>query len=245
MAKQTGLGDNLYVDGYDLSGDINAVDKVSGGNRPLNMTGIDKSAIERLGGEREGVIDLTALFNDAASHSHLRLGLLPTTDVIMTYCRGTAIGSSAASMVGKQVNYDPAIAQDGMLTLKVGALSNAWGLEWGNLLTAGKRVDTTATNGASFDQTVVSTAFGWTAYLHVFALTGTNVVITVQDSADNASFANITGGAFTSATGVTTQRLTAGATDTVRRYVRAITSGTFTSATFAVMFVRNATATVY
>jgi hypothetical protein len=30
MAKQSGLGDNLYVAGYDLSGDIGSLETISG-----------------------------------------------------------------------------------------------------------------------------------------------------------------------------------------------------------------------
>ena len=36
-------------------------------------------------------------------------------------------------------------------------------------------------------------SFGVQAYLQVFSFTGTDVTITIQDSADNSSFANITG----------------------------------------------------
>jgi hypothetical protein len=80
----------------------------------------------------------------------------------------------------------------------------------------------------------------------VFAVTGTSVTVTLQDSADNVTFANITGGAFTAATGITAQRLASpGATDTVRRYVRAITTGTFTVGNFNLMFVRNATVVTF
>jgi hypothetical protein len=241
MAKTGGLGDNLYADGYNLSGDINALDKISGSVAPLDVTGIDKSAVERIGGQRDGSIDFTAFYNDATAQEHLRLSTLPTTDVSLMYCRGTALGSNAAMLVGKQLNYDMTRGQDGTLTLKVSAVANGYGLEWGQLLTAGQRVDTTGTNGTGVDFVTVSTALGWQAYLHVFALTGTNVVLTLQDSADNAAFANLTGGAFTSATGIGVQRLAGGATATVRRYLRVVSSGVFTSATFAVSFVRNAT----
>jgi hypothetical protein len=242
MPKSSGLGDNLYCDGYNLSGDISAVDKIIGGPKPLDVTGIDKSAIERIGGERDGAIDFTAIYNDATGQEHLRLAALPTTDVSLMYCRGTTLGSNAACLIAKQIDYDMTRSNNGMLTLKVSAMANGYGLEWGQLLTAGRRTDTVGTNGTGVDYVTVSTAFGWQAYAHVFALTGTNVVLTIQDSADNITFANLAVGAFTSATGVTTQRLVGGATDTVRRYLRVVSSGVFTSATFAVMLTRNATA---
>jgi len=245
MAKQTGLGDNFYVAGYDLSGDTGGFGRVAGGHSVDDVTGIDKSAFERIGLVRDGGLDWTAFFNPATDKAHDRLSTLPTTDQILTYCRGTAIGSEAACMVGKQINYDPTRNTDGSLRLGVQALANGYGLEWGRLLTAGKRTDSAATNGTGLDLTTVSTAFGWQAWLHVFAFTGTSVTVTLEDSADNVSFAALTGGGFTAATGITSERLEGGRTATVRRYVRAITSGTFSNAVFAVAFTRNETAVTF
>ena len=244
MAKTGGLGDNLYISGVDLSGDTNSIGKVSGGPKALELTGIDKSAPERLGGERDGGIDWVSWFNPTGAHP--TLSAIPTTDQIVTYCRGTTLGSAAACLVAKQIGYDPTRAGDGALTFAVSAVANGFGLEWGLQLTAGKRTDTTATNGTSVDLTAVSTPWGWQAYLHVFAVTGTSVTVKIQDSADNSTFADLSGAAFTAATGVTSQRIASpGATDTVRRYVRAVSSGTFTSAVFAVVFVQNQTAVTF
>jgi len=245
VAKQSGLGDACFVAGYDLSGDIGALDSISGGPATLDVTAIDKSAHERIGGQRDGGLEFTAFFNPATDRAHPRLKLLPTTDQIASYLRGTALGGQAASIVAKQLNYDGTRGEDGSLTFKVNAVGNGYGLDWGRSLTAGKRTDGAPTNGASVDHTDATTAFGWQAFLHVFAFTGTSVTVTLQDSADDAAFANLTGGAFTAASGVTSERLEGGRTATVRRYLRAITSGTFSSATFAVVFTRNLTAVAF
>lgn len=239
MSKQSGLGDQLYVAGYDLSGDTGSLGRIGGGHALQEVTGIDKSAFERIGLLRDGGIDYSAFFNPSPSQAHERLSALPTADQILTYCRGTALGSPAASMVGKQINYDPTRGADGALTVAVQALSNGFGLDWGRLLTAGKRTDSAATNGTAVDHTDVSTLFGWQAFLHVFAFTGTSCTVTLEDSADNVTFAPLTGGAFTAATGITSERLQGGRTAEVRRYVRAVTSGTFSNAVFAVGFTRN------
>jgi len=245
VPKQSGLGDALYLDFYDLSGDVGAIDQAGGGPAALGVTAIDKSAMERLGGLRDGGLEFTSFFNPSANQEHAALRGLPTTDRVVSYFRGTTLGGEAASLVAKQINYDATRGEDGSLTFKVQALANGFGLDWGRSLTAGKRTDSTATNGASVDHTDVSTAFGWQAFLHVFAFTGTSVTVTIQDSADDAAFANLTGGAFTAATGQTSQRLEGGRTATVRRYLRAVTSGTFSNAVFAVVFVRNLTAVAY
>lgn len=246
--KSSGLGDNFYVHGYDLSGDINSLGSISGGNSPLDVTGINKSAFERIGGKRDGNIEFISYFNDATDQAHLRLSTLPTTDVHLYYARGTTLGNPAACLVGKQINYDGTRGDDGDFKFAVQAQCNAFGLEWGRQMTAGKRTDTTATNGASVDFGTGSTAFGLQAYLQVFAFTGTSVTVTIQESSDDGvgdPFANVTGGSFTAATGVTAERIATSASQTVERYLRVVTTGTFSNAIFAVMVNRNDTATVF
>jgi len=119
--------------------------------------GIDKGAMERILGIRDGGIDYKAFFNpDATTGVHARLSTLPTTDQIITYCRGTTLGSPAACLVAKQLNYDPKRGNSGEINFDVSSVANGYGLEWGQLLTAGKRTDTTATNGTTSAQTTVT-----------------------------------------------------------------------------------------
>lgn len=315
MSKQSGLGDNFYVGGYDLSGDINSLSKISGTVATLDVTAINESAMERLGGKRDGLIDFVAYFNPTGAHPVL--SALPTADVQASYRRGTALGNPAAEFIAKQIDYNPTRGADGALTVAVGLNGDGYGLEWGTQLTAGLRTDTAATNGTAVDQAgglvtpavpasgtpqvntsplpvqvvitggtmtavvingvQVGTGAGtyvlpagqsitltytvaptWTwaaqttsgaqAYLQVTAFTGTDVTVKIQDSADGASFADVTGLTFTQITSAPgTQRIATTSTATLRRYVRAVTvtSGGFTSATFAVTLVRNQTAVTF
>jgi hypothetical protein len=248
MAKQSGLGDNFYVGGYNLSGDTASIDEIGGGPALLDVTGIDKSAFERIGGLRDGRIEWTSHFNPddvgVTFTEHTALATLPTTDIHTMYFRGTTLGDPAAAMVGKQLNYDMTRGDDGKLTLKVHVDANGYGIEWGRSLTAGIRTDTAATLGTGID-TAASASFGGQAYLQIFAFTGTDVTMKIQDSADNATFADVTSFAFTQATtGRVAQRIALGNTATIRRYVRVstVTTGGFTSAAFAVVLVKNDTA---
>ena len=92
--------------------------------------------------------------------------------------------------------------------------------------------------------TPVSKRFGLAAYLQVFALTGTNAVITIQESADDGAtdpYAAVTGGAFTQiTTAPVVERIETSLTQVVERYLRlAITTpGGFTSMDYAVMAIR-------
>lgn len=251
MAKQSGLGDNLYVAGYDLSGDIGSLGRIGGGPEALEVTGIDKSAPERLGGTRDGSLEFTAFFNKATDRAHPRLKLLPTADQVVSYLRGTALGGQAACLVGKQINYDGTRGEDGSLTFKVNALANGYGLEWGTQLTAGKRTDSGATNGTGVDFGA-SSAFGLQAYLQVFAFTGTDATVRIQSSSDNGGtdpYSDVTDGVFVSiGAAPVAQRLeTASRTQSIERWLRVATttSGGFSNLVFAVTVVKNLTMVVF
>jgi hypothetical protein len=241
MTKTSGLGDNCYLGGYDLSGDIMSLSKIGGGMSPLDVTPINVSAHVRIGGLRDGGIDFNSAFDTVAGQEHPVLSVLPTADVQVRYMRGTASGNAAAVTVAKQVDYNPTRDNAGMLTVGVSTLSNGFGLQFGDQLTPGLRTDTTATNGTSFNG-LASSAFGAEAFLQVTAFTGTDVTVTIQDSADNSSFTNVTGLSFVATTAAhTTQRIFTTNVATIRQYVRAVTttSAGFTTVTFAVVMVRN------
>jgi hypothetical protein len=239
MAKESGLGDQLYLDSVDLSGTTGAISAISAPFAQLTVTDITQSGTARLAGQHDGTMTFSSWFDPTTAHP--KLSVLPTADVYGTYFHRTVIGNPCASLVAKQIGYDPNRGADGSLALAVNLTANGFGLEWGQQGTAGKRTDTVATNGASIDGTAATT-FGLAAYLHVFAFSGTSVDIVVQDSADNASFSPLTGGAFTTVAGTTKERITTASGATVRRYLRVATSGTFSSVTFAVNLIRHLSA---
>lgn len=251
MAKSSGLGDNLYVQGYNLSGDIQSLQEIGGGPAVLDVTAIVKSAMERIGGVRDGRMNVTSFFNPTADQAHDRFSSLPTTDVILTYCRGTTLGNPAAALNAKQANYDPTRAQDGALTAVVQGQGQGYGLEWGKQLTAGQRTDTGAANGTGVDFTA-ATSFGLQAYLHVFAFTGTDVTVKLQESSDNGvgdAWADVVGGGFTQITSTTptAQRIETTRSLAIERYLRVVTvtTGGFSNLAFAVMVNKNDTATAF
>lgn len=246
MAKQGGLGDRFAIGGYDVSGDIGSLQRVGGGPATVqDVTGINASAMERVGLHLTGDIGWTGFFNDAVGRLHPVAKLLPTADTLATYGRGAALGSPAACLVCKSITYDMTRAADGSLTTAGQKQGNAYPLEWGVQLTPWTRTDTAATNGTSVDLGSASPgAFGAQFYAHVHSVTGTSVTLTVQQSSDNGAgdaFAAVTGGAFTAVTSAgapTWQRIATGAID-IERYLRVVSSGTFSNAQFIVVAVRN------
>lgn len=252
MAKASGLGARLFVGGYDISGDVGAVQTIRSSRNVDDVTGLDKGAHERLLLLRDGELQFNCFFNPtniagggATDQEHVALKSLPTTDRVAMYFHSTTLGDPVAALIGKQVNYDWTRGAEGSLRGTVQALSDGYGLEWCQSLTAGKRTDTGATNGASVDYGAVSTLFGLSAYLEVFSFVGADATVKLQDSADNITFADIAGAAFTQITAAPAQqRIETGLTATVRRYVQAVTvtAGGFTSLVFAAAFNRYLTA---
>lgn len=308
MAKSSGLGDNFYVGGFDLSGDVASVDKISGPTALLEAASIKNFAEARIPGLRSGSMQFTTYFENsgtttapavpattvpltnpynwpvfvtvaggtvtgvningssagtgdgtyvlpalgiitltysvaptwtwlAVSTEHNGLKLLPRTDVVATYMRGTAQGNVAASCNGVQLNYDGTRDNTGNLTMQTQVTADKYGVEWGYQLTAGLRVDTAATVGTAYVDTAAS-AFGAQAYLQLVALVGTSVDVSITHSTTS-------GGTYTSLidfgsmTAVGSARGSVANTATVDQYLKVVTTGTFTYAQFAVVFVRN------
>lgn len=104
-------------------------------------------------------------------------------------------------------------------------------------------VDTGTTTGATRDDTA-ATSTGWTAHLHVTAVTGspTSWTVKIQDSADGGSWADVTGGSFTATTIPVAQRLRSAALTTqLRRYVRyvaTVVGGAGPTITFGLAYSR-------
>jgi hypothetical protein len=306
MAKTAGLGDNFYMAGYDLSGDVASIDSISGGPDILEVTGIKQSAHARIGGLRPGAWSFTTYFNQVVTAStpgmpgsttpvvstynnpvfvtitggtltaviingvtvgttagtyvlpalgtisitysvaptwnwisvpaeHQALAPLVRTDQVATYFRGTAVGNAAANMVCKQLDYDPTRDTSGNLTLKCDLQANAFGYEWGNMLTPGIRTDTAATTGSFYDQGSGGT-FGGQAYLQLVEFVGTSIDVTI-------THCTTSGGAYTTLVDFLAQTAIGGfrvpVAGTVNEFLKVVTAGTFSYAQFAVSFAKN------
>lgn len=239
MAKETGLGANLYLDGIDLSGDTGSVSSMSNSMEVTEVTGIDKLAVERLPLTLSSALEWMAWWNTYGSVATLRNS--PSGNRLASYFHRPLLGSPAAALIARQADLKTKRSEKGALTLDVKLESDTSWMDWGLALTAGIRTDTAATNGTGVDFTVGS-AFGLQAYLHVFALTGTNVIVHLEHSDDNNAWSDVTGGAFTSVTVAPgKERIYTARNLTVKRYLRAVSSGTFTSASCAVSAVINYT----
>jgi hypothetical protein len=124
MAKKSGLGNQFFLGGYDLSGDVGALGNISSPRGLVDVTGINVSANDRLLTHSDGLIEFNSFFNDAALAEHAALSGLPTQDRIATYLTGSTLGDSACALVGKQINYDGSRTADGGLNFSVSMQGN-------------------------------------------------------------------------------------------------------------------------
>lgn len=314
MTKTSGLGDQFYVGGYDLSGDVNAITKIATPKDVLDFTAVKNSAYVRQTSLRQGEMDFATFFDAPVTVSspgvpasttpyvstyndpvlvtviggtvsnvavngsnvgsgdgtyllpalgtitltysaaptwswtqvgaaHTLLSTLPKADEIVTWFRGAAIGNPAASVNSKLINYDGTRGTDASLMLSVQAIGNQYGLEWGEQLTAGIRIDTTATVGAFHDDGGSGTAFGAQAYLHLLDFVGTSVDVTITHcTTSGGSYTTLMD--FGSQTAIGSFRQSVSNTTTVNEFLKVVTTGTFTYAAFAVNFCRNSAAGV-
>lgn len=249
MAKQSGMGDFLYVDGVDLSGDVGAVQTMRAPCNALDVTSISKSAYERIHGLFDGEISFNSFFNDAASQEHLTLKAKGSgANRVVSYFHGAALGGMAAGLVAKQVNYDGARGADGSLVFTIQCLGNGFGLDHsgggGTLaaadgqLTAGKVTHASATNGSGLDSGIVGgTAFGLAAYGQFFSLGSGTPTVKIQSSTDDGAgdpYADVSGATFGVVTAPTAARVVTSLTASIERWLRVVSTGTFTNLVLAV-----------
>ena len=120
MAKQSGLGMKLYLMGYDMSGDVGAINTMRSSMAVIDVTAIDGTTHERIPGLRDGEITFSVFFNSATGETHDYLATLPTTDVLCMVLTSTTAGQPVICLTAKQVNYDWTRNADGSMTIHFG-----------------------------------------------------------------------------------------------------------------------------
>lgn len=236
MAKQTGIGANLWVDAFNVTGDVGAVDAINSSRTQIDVTDIEHDFVERLPGIGDGSIAFSGYYNPSSGGLHQAIGSAFSTAIsIVTVALGTAIGSYAASIGAAKTDYGVTRGADGSLATSVSAASGiGYGTDWGVLLAG--RASVTGTASTTVDG-LAATSKGAQAYLHVVSVQAGTVTITVQDSSDNSSFSNVTGLSFTATSAGTAEYKATAGTAAIGRYLRYNVSGG--TATFALNVSRN------
>ena len=247
MAKRSGIGMKLYLQGMDMSGDVGSIGTMRSSVTPIDVTPIDAAAVERIHGLRDGEITFNCFFNNADDETHDALAALPTTDVLCMVLTSTTAGEPVFCLTAKQINYDWTRNADGSMSGTVQLLAaSGIPLEYG-LLLAAKTTHASATDETGIDFGAQTTA-GAIGFLQHFSADSGTVEYDLEDSSDSTdgddgNWANL--GAFTDVEtpyAPTAQRIEI--SGTVERWTRASTNGTFSNAVFA-MALRRLRATDY
>ena len=145
-----------------------------------------------------------------------------------------ALNGRAKMMVSKQQRFSQSSPVADAVAFVYQAQAHA-GLDHGRILHLG--AETAADSEASTDW-AASSADGGAAYLSVTDFTGVDLVVIVEHSTNDSTWATLA--TFTTVTAATAERVVVAAGTTVNRYLRATwsTPGGFTSATFALGFAR-------
>lgn len=241
MAKSSGIGMKLYLQGRDLSADVGAIATMRSSMAVIDVTPIDSAAHERIAGLRDGEITFNCFFNSATGETHDYLASLPTTDVLCLVLTSTTAGQPVIALTAKQINYDWSRNADGSMAGTVQLLAaSGVPLEYGLLLKAkGTHASATDETGIDFGSQTTAGAVG---FLQHFSAASGTVEYDLEDSSNSTNgvdgaWANL--GAFTDvATPYAPIAQRIAISGTVERWVRASTNGTFTTAVFAMAFRR-------
>jgi len=138
MAKQSGLGDYIAVDdsggtARDISNDITSYSV----NIPQNLfdvTGIDKSAMERLVGLGDGTVSLNGVFNSASNKSHDVFKTRTGTRTVTLAVGGNTSSNPELAMEMLVTEYNIERGDDGALNWTAGlSLQSGTTPTWGTV----------------------------------------------------------------------------------------------------------------
>lgn len=244
----------VYMDGYDVSGYSRSLDTLKWSFDEADTTAMSETVKNALAAQASfGIGTLNGLFdNTATSGLHaLASGAGGTRRLVSVLIGDRAVpaqgvpaytinayqtgyqGSDDGGAVVASVPFSDGAAPDGS-----GGL--AYPFPWGLVLNANTaRTGANASSGVDF---AASTSFGGLLVYHVTAANGT-ATLSVDDSADNSSFAAVSGmttGSITMAAG-TSGVVALSRSATIRRYARwQLALGTATSVTFVAILIKPA-----
>jgi hypothetical protein len=233
----------VLVDEFDLSPYFNQA-QVSRRNQTTDVTTFGASERAYISGIEESTLSVQGLWDGTTGaiddvFANSTSGSVNTQTVVTVAVEGADVagdaGNSAILMTPFHVSYQPRSTVSDAVRLTAN-FTGSGPTRSDGLILHGLSAETTTGAETGIDDLAQST-FGCVAHLHVTAFTGTNCVIKVQDSTNGSTWADLI--TFTTVTGVTKERVNL-SNDTVDRHLRVnITSGTFSSVTYAVGVARH------
>jgi hypothetical protein len=194
----------ILIDGYQIGGYINEFTEKDRKATLEDTTCCGDSWVERsFAGQKTAGFSIGGFFDDADDASNEALAEQYAARTICYSLEGNATGCNVVMMSGPMESVYSRVARRGELQKVKADIEGSGGVEDGKLI-APLAARTTAgnTQAAPVDNGAAS-ADGGAVYLQMSALAlggSTNVIVKLRDSADNTTFTDVTGGAFTAVT---------------------------------------------
>ena len=243
MSKVAGLNVRLYVMGYDLSGDANAVDSMGYTQTLMETTPLNSSAATRLAGLVDGAITVNGYFDNATGKIHpiftSNSGKLPTADQDVLVPLGGSVGDASVGITAREADYNVNRSSGSAITVSSTFNGSGTAGQFGTMLTAHDDTITSSTSGTAVDDSASSSSGGaWFYQVLAFSAVGGNArwTMNLQHSSDNSSYTDVDS-AHVTAVGAARATFTG----TLNRYVkhRVVLDASSGSITFAVAYVRD------
>lgn len=238
MSFTTGKDASVFGNGYDLAQYLRGVDpKLTA--EVHETTVIKRSSKTYIPGLKDGSVSAEGFFDgDADAIDEIFEAALGQSDdsLLLVFPRGDATqGNPGWAMRALQTTYDVDAPVGGVVACSADFQESDDAERVISLHPF--RTETAAGNGPIYAGSAQSED-GAAAHLHVTGLVGANVVVKVQHSS-TADFSGDVADLITFASITASHRAARGAaTGTIKRYVRWVISGTFTSVTFVLAFAR-------
>lgn len=216
MASVHGSKARVYLNAFDVSPYLREA-TLSAATAVAEKTTFTSPAKEYAVGQTERNASFGGLYDQTLTVVRDNLGV---AGGVLTHCPGGASSNTDLAWLASVIDaaYEESSPRDDMVAFAWEATASGQ-VAFGTVLHP-LAEDTNTTTGSSRDD-AAATSTGWTAHLHVTAVDAGSWVVKLEDSANNSAWSDVSGGAFTAATGATSQRLVAASTTAaLRRYVR-------------------------
>jgi len=237
MAFIAGKNSGVLFGAFDLTSYFNSF-SFSRETNAISTTMFGDSNESYIAGIETANLDLSGLFDggaDAVDEELANAFSVTTATPLTVFQNGTTAGEPCVVLNSKIQNY----TIDSSVSDAVAVSSNYVGDNFGRGLSLYALTNTSATANTTAVDFGSSTSFGGQAFLHCTAHSSADIDVKIQSSADNASFADVSGMSFTNISGTTSERIASPNNITVNRYVRLAITVNSGSATFQVSFSPN------
>lgn len=221
----------IHAAQYDLSQYLNAsdVDQTIAAAKTTTYLKESETYIPGLG---DGTLSLGGIWDSTADDALATMVQSASGEPWAVAYDGFAVGNKARICQARQTAYKASAPVGDVVTYVVTVQADG-GLDIATALHDSIAAETAASTSDGTDHGAL-TSDGGIAQIHVLAFTGTSIVVKVQHSTTDGSYVDLA--EFAAASDATSERIEV--SGTVNKWMRTEWTGTFSSATFAVVFAR-------